>query len=93
MTENNRKYTRHQVQMDVQLSYLEDKVRLVRTRDISEGGMFLELDNASVYPLGEMVHLKYYDTTKDGLETEMDAIIVRIADDGIGIAFVVLDAF
>jgi hypothetical protein len=93
MTENNRKYTRHQIQIDVQLSYLDNDVTLVRTRDISEGGMFLETDNPSAYPLGEMVHLKYYDPAKEGLETEQDAIIVRIADDGIGIAFVSLDAF
>lgn len=93
MTENNRKYERHQIQVDVRLSYLEDGVTLVRTRDISDGGMFLEIDNASVYPLGEMVHLKYNDPTNENLETEMDAIIVRVADDGIGIAFVVLDAF
>ena len=61
--------------------------------DISEGGMFLEIGSASEYPLGEMVHLKYNNPTNDDLETEMDAIIVRVANDGIGIAFVVLDEF
>ena len=93
MTENNRKFARHEAQVDVQLSFLENETKLVRTRDISEGGMFLVTDNASEYPLGEMVHLKYNDPTNDDFETEMDAIIVRVADDGIGIAFVVLDEF
>jgi c-di-GMP-binding flagellar brake protein YcgR len=93
MTENNRKFARHEIQVDVQLAYLENETQLVHTRDISEGGMFLVTDNASEYPLGEMVHLKYNDPTNNKLETEMDAIIVRVADDGIGIAFVILDEF
>ena len=93
MTQNNRKYTRHNVQVDVQLSFLENETKLVCTRDISEGGMFLVSDNASGYPLGEMVHLKYSDPTNDDLETEMDAIIVRVAEDGLGIAFIELEEF
>lgn len=93
MSENNRKFTRHEVQVNVQLSYLDHETRQVRSRDISEGGMFLEIDNASDYLLGEMVHLKYNDPARDNLDTEMDAIIVRIADDGLGIAFVILDEF
>ena len=93
MTENNRKYTRHEIQVDVQLTFLENEVRNVCSRDISEGGMFLEIDNTSDYPLGEMVHLKYNDPDHDNLDTEKEAIIVRVADDGLGIAFVELNAF
>ncbi len=93
MTENNRKYTRHDVQVDVQLSFLENDARHVRTRDISDGGMFLEIANTSEYPLGEMVHLKYNNPSQDDQDTEKDAIIVRVADDGLGIAFVELNEF
>jgi hypothetical protein len=93
MTENHRKYPRHEIQVNVQLSFLENESRLVCTRDISEGGMFLEIGSTSEYPLGEMVHLKYNDPTHDNLDTEMDAIIVRVADDGLGIAFIELEEF
>ena len=93
MSENHRKYARHEIQVDVQLSYLDHSALHVRTRDISEGGMFLAIKDTSEYPLGEMVHLVYSDPTHDDLNTEMDAIIVRVADDGLGIAFIELDAF
>lgn len=93
MTENNRKYSRRAIQVDVQLSFLENETKHVRTRDVSEGGMFLEIDDTSEYPLGEMVHLKFNDPDHDGLDTEKDAIIVRLADDGLGISFVELNAF
>jgi c-di-GMP-binding flagellar brake protein YcgR len=93
MTDNQRKYPRHEIQFDVQLSFQENEPKVVCTRDISEGGMFLEIDDPSIYPLGEMVHLKYKDPNNNNIDTEMDAIIVRVASDGLGIAFVVLDAF
>ncbi len=93
MAENNREYTRREIQVDVQLSFLENEARNARTRDVSEGGMFLEIDDTSEYPLGEMVHLRYNDPDHDGLDTEKDAIIVRLADDGLGISFVELNAF
>jgi len=93
MSENKRKHSRHEIHVDVKLSYLENVPKHVFTRDISEGGMFLEIDNTSNYPLGEMVHLKYNDPDLDEAVTEKDAIIVRVADDGLGIAFVELDSF
>jgi len=93
MAENNRKYKRREIQVDVQLSFLENETRHVSTRDISEGGMFLEITDTSEYPLGEMVHLRYNDPDQDGLDTENDAIIVRVADDGLGISFIELNAF
>jgi len=93
MSENLRQYPRQDIQVDVQLSFLENEHRIVRTRDISEGGMFLAFNDTSGYPLGEMLHLKYKDPINDNTDTEMDAIIVRVADDGLGIAFIALDAF
>ncbi len=93
MTENNRKYTRRELQVDVQLTFLENEPRHVCTRDISEGGMFLEIVDTSEYPLGEMVHLRYNDPEQDGLDTEKDAIIVRVAGEGLGIAFIELTEF
>jgi hypothetical protein len=93
MSENHRKCPRQDIHVDVQLVFLDNDPRVIHTRDISECGMFLEIDDTSAYPLGEMVHLKYVDPIHDNLGTEMDAIIVRVADGGIGVAFVKLDAF
>ena len=93
MSENKRKYPRKEIHVDVHLSFLDNEPVDVHTRDISEGGMFLILDDTSAYPLGEMVNLRYNDPIHDNTNTEKDAIIVRVADDGLGVAFVELDAF
>ena len=93
MSENNRQHTRHDIHIDVTLTFLDNENSVTRTRDISDGGMFLELDTASAYPMGEMVHIQDKTPFRDNMNTELDAIVVRVADDGIGIAFVEIDAF
>ncbi|MDH5612055.1 MAG: PilZ domain-containing protein [Gammaproteobacteria bacterium] len=92
MSENNRRYKRHDIQIDVVLTLMENKPQTIRTHDISEGGMFLAT-NSNLFPLGEMVHIQYNDPLKNNTETEVDAIIVRLSDNGVGIAFIDMDAF
>lgn len=93
MSENNRQHKRHDIHIDVTLTFQDNQDSVTRTRDISDGGMFLELDNASTYPMGEMVHIQYKNPFRDNMDTELDAIVVRVSDDGIGIAFVEIDGF
>jgi len=93
MSDNQRKSPRHEVHVDVTLTYQDGDPLMVRTRDISDGGMFLVVNDTSTYPLGEMLHLRYYDPDHDNADTKKDAIIVRVADNGLGIAFVELDEF
>lgn len=93
MDGKHRKHQRRELRVYVQLSFLDNEPVSIYTRDISDGGMFLEIYDPSIYPLGEMVQIKYNDPGNDNVDTEKDAIVVRIADDGIGIAFVELDAF
>ena len=93
MTENHRKHPRTEIKVSVDLSFSEQDSRIVKTRDISEGGMFLLTDQPQRYPLGEMVHVHYLDPLNDEADTFKDAVVVRVAGDGIGIAFVEMDAF
>lgn len=93
MSENNRRHTRHDVQIDVTLTLMEDNARTMQTRDLSEGGMFLETTTPSDFPLGEMVHVNYLNPLRDNDDTDVDAIIVRVSDNGIGVAFIEMDAF
>jgi len=88
MSENNRRHTRHDIQIDVVLTLMENTPQTVRTLDISEGGMFLKTNSSSEFPLGEMVHVQYNNPLSNDAETEVDAIIVRISDGGVGIAFI-----
>jgi len=93
MSENNRRYVRHDIQIDVNLTLMENEPRTMQTRDISEGGMFLSTNAPSDFPLGEMVHIQYSNPLHDNTDTEVDAIIVRLSIDGVGVAFIEMDAF
>ena len=93
MSKKKRQFERSKIKIEVALSYLEDSTRTVTTRDISEGGLFMRLDNPDHYLLGEMVNIKYADPLADDLDTEKDAIIVRHAEKGIAIAFIEIDVF
>ncbi len=93
MTENQRRYPRTEIKVSVELTFLDEPYTIVNTRDISEGGMFIEVDSPAKFPIGEMVHIHYLDPLNDGEDTFKDAIIVRVADDGIGISFIELTEF
>ncbi|MCK4705309.1 MAG: PilZ domain-containing protein [Gammaproteobacteria bacterium] len=93
MSENNRRYERHDIQIDVMLTLMENEPLTIKTHDISEGGMFLATNSPSDFPLGEMVHIQYNNPLKNDAETELDAIIVRLTDNGVGIAFIEMDDF
>ncbi|MCW8830679.1 MAG: PilZ domain-containing protein [Gammaproteobacteria bacterium] len=93
MAENNRRYARHDIQIDVSLALAENEPQTMRTRDVSEGGMFLITNAPSDFPLGEMVHIQYNNPLDNNAETEVDAIIVRLSIDGVGVAFIAMDAF
>ncbi len=93
MSENNRRYERHDIQIDVNLTLMENEPQTMQTRDISGGGMFLSTNSPSDFPLGEMVHIKYDDPLSNNADTEVDAIIVRLSIDGVGVAFIEMDAF
>ena len=93
MSENHRRFPRKEIQIEVELRFLEDSARTVITRDMSEGGLFMRISDTSHYPMGEMVSVRFKNPLDDFAETEKDAIIVRQADDGIAIAFVEMDEF
>ena len=93
MSKNRRQHERSRVKVEVALCYLEDTTSTVFTRDISEGGLFVQLNNPEHYPLGELVNIKYADPLNDDSDTEKDAIIIRCSEDGIAIAFVEMNEF
>ena len=93
MSENQRQYARQDIKIEVELSYLDDTARTVITRDVSEGGLFMQLKDADHYPMGEMVTLNFKDPLDDFSHTSKDGIIVRHTDDGIAVAYVEIDGF
>lgn len=93
MHENKRRFPRQEIQIQVELSYLEDTAVTVTTRNMSQGGMFLQLKNTDHYPMGEMVHLHFKNPLNNLEETTKDGVIVRHCNDGIAIAFVEMEDF
>ena len=93
MSENNRRHERHDTQIDITLTLTGGKPQTIQTHNISEGGMFLNTSSSSGFPLGEMVHIQYNNPLSNNADTEVDAIIVRLSDEGVGIAFIEIDAF
>ncbi|HHJ34655.1 MAG TPA: PilZ domain-containing protein [Gammaproteobacteria bacterium] len=94
MSKKQRKFERAEINIEVSLCYLQDDIRIVTTQDVSQGGLFMLLDNPDHYLLGEMVNLKYDNPLSDDHDsTENDAIIVRCTEKGIAVAFVEMEEF
>jgi len=93
MNENQRIYPRTTLQIDVKLNFLEDSPRDLVTKNISLGGLFIQLDDPTRYPLGELVNVLYSDPLNNNTDTEKDAVIVRVAENGIAVAFIEMDSF
>ena len=93
MIDNNRKYPRTEIEVDVTLSLGDQMTTTVKTHDVSEGGMFMKLEDTSELPLGDMVIVHYRDPLNGDEETTKDAAIVRVSLNGIAIAYVDLRAF
>jgi len=93
MSENLRRFARKEIQIEVELRFLEDDARTVITRDMSEGGLFMSLRDTEHYPMGEMVNLRFKNPLEDFTDTEKDAIIVRHTEEGMAVAFIEMDEF
>ena len=93
MSENLRRFPRKEIQIEVELRFLEDSARTVITRDMSEGGLFVRLNDTEHYPMGEMVSVRFKNPLADFADTEKDGIIVRHTEEGMAVAFVEMEEF
>jgi PilZ domain len=93
MSENLRRFPRKEIQIEVELRFLEDQARTVITHDMSEGGLFMRMSDTEHYPMGEMVSLRFKNPLDDYTDTEKDGVIVRRTDVGIAVAFVEMGDF
>lgn len=93
MSEELRRFPRKEIQIEVELRFLDDTARKVITQDVSEGGLFMRINDTEHYTMGEMVNLRFKNPLEDYADTEKDAIIVRQTKDGIAVAYVEMDEF
>ncbi len=93
MTKDLRAHPRIEIKVDIVLNYLENSPQTTTTANVSDGGLFILLDNPENYPLGELVNLHYQNPMKNNTPTEKDAVIVRTENNGIAVAFIEMGAF
>ena len=88
-----RKYPRKEIDLEVELSYQDAEPVIVHTRDISQGGMFLFLNDIEIRPvIGELVYVKLVGESamKETLP-ESVAVVVHQDTSGIGLAYVEME--
>jgi len=79
--------------MELELATPAGDVYKAITRDMSDGGLFVDLVRAHQPMIGEVVALTPLDES-DPLSQQLpsrDAVVVRQTDSGIGLAFIELD--
>lgn len=93
MTKEQRKYPRRELHIEVELGFPSGEKQIVRTRDVSEGGVFLVLDKLRRPVIGEVVTVKINDNVdpSEMVFPSADAVVVRQEEGGIGLAFIELD--
>lgn len=89
MESERRRYPRIPMAVEVELHRSGQPVCLVRTDDLSHGGVLLTLDHDDRPPLGTLVQVRVVGTLGDG-ETPplVAAVVVRHLNEGVAIQFV-----
>jgi len=83
-----RRHLRIGLVVEIELTLPEQKKVVVRTRNISDGGLFLVLDGTEMPPIGTEVQVRLKNQLGDGKEPPINrATVVRHGPDGIGLAF------
>lgn len=84
-----RKHLRIGLIVDIEMTLPLQGVINVRTKNISDGGLFLVLDNIEIPPIGTEVQVRLQNQLGDGEEPPINrARVVRHEPDGIGLEFI-----
>lgn len=88
MSSENRKHLRIGLVVDIELTLPGNEPIDVRTRNISDGGLYIILDKISLPPIGTEVKVRLKNQMGDGEEPPINrALVVRHETDGIGLQF------
>ncbi len=95
VSKEQRKFPRRELHIEVELGFPSGEKQVVRTRDVSEGGVFLVLDKLRRPIIGEVVTVKVCEASNGEpvkhTFPSSDAVVVRQEEGGIGLAFIELD--
>lgn len=86
MSREQRQHIRTKLTSNVKLTHPETGTIVVKTRDISDGGIYLLSKITNLPPVGSQVKVQLIDTPFEA--PILDMRIVRYEGDGIGLAFI-----
>lgn len=81
-----REYMRHPLTVDVKISHPDIGEQIVKTKNISDGGLFILVEPAEMPPIGAIVQGQVQGEVEDLPIVTMK--IVRTEDDGVGLQFI-----
>ena len=92
MGNEQRRHLRIGVEVDIEMTVADHPAVDVHTRNISDGGLFIVIDNTPMPPVGTRVAVKLKHSLGDGEEAPTNqARVVRHEPDGIGLEFINLE--
>lgn len=85
---NQRKHARLPLPMKVEVSVEGQEVAVVtKTRDMSDGGVFLEHNESLSLQAGTKLTIKVIESMSGGEASQIPATVVRVTDDGVAVNF------
>lgn len=84
---NQRKHPRLPLPMSVEVSIEGQGSATMKTRDMSDGGVFLEHTESLVFKAGAAITIKVIENMTGDEANAIPATVVRVADDGIAVRF------
>lgn len=88
MSSENRKHLRIGLVVDIELTLPGEEPVEVRTRNISDGGLYIILDKIDLPAIGTEVKVRLKNQLGDGEEPPINrALVVRHETDGMGLQF------
>ena len=86
MSSDKRKHIRTQLQCKIKITHEAVGEKIVKTRDISDGGVFVVLDSEQIPPIGSIVTGQVQGLMDDAPILEME--VVRVEPSGVGLRFI-----
>jgi hypothetical protein len=86
-----RRFERYPIEVEVEVvvpKVLFDQKRVMRTRDMSNGGLFIATDGAPLPPMGAELRVRVIQQGQDGEPMPVvRARVVRVSAEGMAVAF------
>lgn len=85
-----RRYERYPINVDVEVTiprFLRKQRRRYRTRDMSDGGVFLESDGRPSPPVGTVIEIRVVGQVGGQAPPVVRARVVRVTADGMAVHF------